>query len=158
MEVAAVENNIYNKLLNLRIALQKEEFKDFDELMARITIKCKYYKVLPLYCFYDNVATLTLVNIEDASQSIRFNAPATDAIGFKSVKEYLYKMAFEVDGVKTYISPKQYIEIIERMKALNVKEKSILDRYQITSLTDMTVDIYKNCIKVFEHMTKEGNK
>ena len=155
--MAVVENNIYNKLLNMRIALQKETVKDFDELMALITVKAKYYKVLPLYCLYDNEATLTLVDIEDIQSVIKFTA-SVDKIGVKLIKQYLYKMAFEVDGAKEYISPKQYIELTERIKQLNISEKEILDRYQLTSLTDMTRDIYKRCTAVFDKMTKEGSK
>lgn len=152
-----MENNIYNKLSNLRIALQKESVKDFDELMNIVTVKCKFYKMLPLYCLYDNEATLTLVNVEDIQDTIKFTA-STDKIAVKDIKQYLYKMAFEVDGVKQYISPKQYIELTERIKALGVSEKDILDRYQLTSLTDMTTEIYRRCTTVLDQMTKEGKK
>ena len=152
-----MENNIYNKLLNMRIALQKETVKDFDELMALITVKAKYYKVLPLYCLYDNEATLTLVDIEDIHSVIKFTA-STDKIGVNHIKQYLYKMAFEVDGTREYISPKQYIELTERIKQLNISEKEILERYQLTSLTDMTIDIYKRCTAVFDKMAKEGSR
>ena len=152
-----MENNIYNKLLNMRIALQKETVKDFDELMALITVKAKYYKVLPLYSLYDTEATLTLVDIEDIQSVIKFTA-STDKISVNYIKQYLYKMAFEVDGAKEYISPKQYIELTERIKQLNISEKEILDRYQLISLTDMTTDIYKRCTAVFDKMKKEGSK
>lgn len=149
-----MENNIYNKLSNLRIALQKESVRDFDELMALVTVKCKYYKVLPLYCIYDKEATLTLVDTEDIQSTIKFTA-STDKIDVKIIKQYLYKMAFEVDGVKEYITPKQYIELTERMAKLGVTKKEILDRYELTSLTDMTVDVYKRCMTVLDKMSKK---
>lgn len=148
-----MENNIHNKLLKMRIALQKEQVKDFDGLVALITQKAKYYKILPLYCFLDDRAVLTLVDLEDVNSSIRFTAPAE--INTKSVKQYLYKMAFEVNCLTEYITAKQYIELLERIKTLGVAEKDILERYQIKSIPDMTQDIYKRCSSVLDQMTKK---
>lgn len=148
-----MENNILNKLLNMRIALQKEQVKDFNELVALITRKAKYYKIIPLYCFMDDKATLRLVDLEDVNSSIKFTAPAE--VNIKSVKQCLYKMAFEVDCEYEYITPRQYLEILERIKTLGVAEKDVLERYQLKSLADMTTDIYKRCNSVLDNMTKK---
>lgn len=148
-----MENNLLNKLLNMRIALQKEQTKDFNELVALITRKAKHYKIIPLYCFMDDKATLRLVDLEDVNSSIKFTAPAE--ISIKSVKQYLYEMAFEVKCLQEYITAKQYVELLERIKTLEVAEKDILERYQLKSLTDMTTDIYKRCSSVLDQMTKK---
>lgn len=148
-----MENNLLNKLLNMRIALQKEQVKDFNELVALITRKAKYYKIIPLYCFMDDKATLRLVDLEDVNSSIKFTAPAE--IGIKSVKQYLYKMAFEVECEHEYITPRQYLELLERIRTLGVAEKDILERYHIKSLADMTTDIYKRCNSVLDQMVKK---
>lgn len=148
-----MENSIHNKLLKMRLVLQKVEVKDFDGLVALITQKAKIYKVLPLYCFYDNKAVLTLIDLEDVNSQIKITAPAE--ISIKSVKQYLYEMAFEVKCLQEYITAKQYVELLERIKTLGVAEKDILERYQLKNLTDMTTDIYKRCSSVLDQMTKK---
>ena len=137
----------------MRIALQKEQTKDFKELEALITRKAKYYKVIPLYCYMDDKATLRLVDLEDVNSSIKFTAPAE--VGIKSVKQYLYKMAFEVEFEHEYITPRQYLELLERIRTLGVAEKDILERYHVKSLADMTTDIYRRCNSVLDNMTKK---
>lgn len=146
-------DNIHLKLFKMREAVKKEHFTTFEELAAVIDKKAKYHRVLPLYCFYDNVAALTLVNVDDVTDVIKFQMPANN---FKEQKQYLYMMAFDINELKEMITPRQYIELTERMKALGVKEKEVLERYNVKSLVDMTVESYKRCMSVMDKLEKKG--
>lgn len=149
-----MESNIYRKLSNLRAALRKEGVTDFPELGEAVSKKAKDYKLIPLYCFYDNMATLTVVDMDEITSKAVFQIPV-DLVGVKSAKEYLYRMAFDIEERNTdTIKPNQYLALCERMKELNVDEKHILERYKITSLASMTQDVYKKCMTVFDQMSQ----
>lgn len=147
-------DNIYTKLSKMRTAVNKEQFNSFSELMTVINTVTKRYKVLPLYSFYDNVATLNLVNMDDILDSLKFEIPV-ELVSIKNVKQYLYKMAFDVEDFEESITPKQYIALIEKMKEVNVTEKEILERYNIKSLADVTPDIYKRCMSALDKTSKK---
>lgn len=144
-------DNIYVKLSKIRESVNKEQFNSFGELMTVINKVTKRYKVLPLYCFYENVATLTLVNMDDIMDTMAFKIPV-ELVNVKNVKQYLYKMAFNVEDFEESITPKQYIALMEKMKEVNVTEKEILERYNLKSLADITLDIYKRCMTVLDKM------
>lgn len=147
-------NNMHEKLMKMREAVKRTDFYSFEELMAVVDKKAKYHRVLPLYCFYEKVATLTLVNLDDIADTVKFQIPA-ELVSLRQTKEYLYKMAFDLQETKESITPREYLLLLERMKALNVEEKDILERYKLKSLADVTPDVYKSCMRVFDKMTKK---
>ena len=70
-----MNNSLYVKLQKMREAIKKEEFNSFPEFLEAVNRKAKHYKVLPLYCFYGDMATLSIVDIEDISLVIKFQIP-----------------------------------------------------------------------------------
>lgn len=146
-------SNIYKKLELVRTAIKKEEFNNFPELLEVVNKKLKSYKLLPLYCFYNDIATLSIVDMDEITTVLKFQVPV-NLVDMKNVKEYLYKMAFDIEGVEN-ITAKQYVTLCGRIKELGVKEKEIIDRYHIKSLADMTPDIYKRCMVALD---KTSNK
>lgn len=148
-----MDNSLYLKLQKMREAIKKEQFNSFHEFMEVVNRKAKYYKVLPLYCFYDKMATLSIVDIENINLVIKFQIPV-ELVSVKDAKQCLYKMAFDVENIEESITPKQFIALMEKMKEVNVTEKEILERYKINSLADITPDIYKRCISVLDKMQK----
>ena len=143
--------SIADKLLNLRVALRKETFTSFDEFVDVIIKKSKYYKILPLFSFLNGDAVLKILDLDGETETITFCIPA-DKVTLQNAKEQLYKMAFDVESIKKGITPKQYIELLERMKELKVDEKDILARYHIKSMAEMTLDIYQRCMTVLDKM------
>lgn len=144
-----MDNNLYVKLQKIREAISKESFNSFSEFKSVVNRLTKKHNVLPLYCIYDNVATLSLVDIDNITLVIKFHTPAENV---KTAKEKLYKMAFDVDDIEEAITIKQYIALTEKMKKCGVSEKEILERYKITSSADITTDIYKRCMSVLDKM------
>ena len=146
-----MKGNIYDKLSRMRESLKKEHYTSFSDFLTAVDKKAKYYKVLPLYCFYDSTATLTIVDMDNIAMCLKFQIPV-DIVGFKGVKQYLYSMAFEVEIGKGSITPIQYVELTERMKELNVSEKEVLERYKIKKLVDMDTETFKRCMTALENM------
>ena len=146
-----MNNSLYVKLQKMREAIKKEEFNSFPEFLEVVNRKAKHYKVLPLYCFYGDMATLSIVDIEDISLVIKFQIPV-ELIGLQSAKQYLYKMAFDVENVEESITPKQFIALMEKMKEVNVTEKEIMERYKLKSLADMTPEIYNRCMTALKRL------
>ena len=138
-------DNIYKKMEKMREAIRKAEFSSFSELLEVINKKAKTYKVLPLFCYYDKLATLSIVDMDEISMVLKFQIPV-DLISVKSAKEHLYKMAFDIEDLGEVITPKQYVDLIDTLTKKNVTEKEILERYNITSLAGMTTDIYRRCM------------
>ena len=145
-----MESNIYRKLSNLREALRKETHTDFAALAESVSKKAKYYKLLPLYCYYNDMATLTVVDMDEITSKAVFQIPV-GLVGVNNAKEYLYSMAFDIERSGTdIISPAQFQSLYERMKERKVTEKEVLERYKLTSLTNMTQDIYKRCMTALD--------
>lgn len=147
-----MDNNLYVKLQKIREAISKESFNSFSEFKSVVNKLLKKHNVLPLYCIYDNVATLSLVDIDNITLVIKFQIPVGNV---KTAKEQLYKMAFDVDEIEESITPKQYIALMEKMKECGVSEKEILERYKIKSLADVTTDIYKRCMSALDKTKKD---
>lgn len=147
-----MESNIYAKMAKIREAIKKEQFNSFPELLEVVNKKAKTYKVLPLYCFYDKLATLSIVDMDEITMVIKFQIPI-ELVGVQNAKQHLYKMAFDIEGLDECITAKQYVELLERMKQHKVTEKEILERYRLQSLADMTPDIYQRCMSVLDKMS-----
>lgn len=148
-------NNIYNKLVKMRESVSKESYRNFDELLAVINRKAKYHKVLPLYCFYDKVATLTILDLECTTTCIKFQIPV-ELVGMENVKQYLYRMAFDINSVENYITYQQISHLHIRMKEVGVKPEKILERYSIKTIMEMTPDVYKRCMEALDKTEKEN--
>lgn len=147
-----MNGNIYEKLLKMRESIKKQKFSSFDEFLKVVDKQAKKYRVLPLYCFYDKVATLSIVDLDSITMVLKFQIPV-ELVGLQNVRAYLYKMAFEInepDG----ITLEQYLKLQERIKELKVDESEILERYHIESLAAMTTDIYRRCMNVLDKMSK----
>jgi len=140
----AADVNIYEKLSRLRESVKKETWSSFYDLMALVHKRAKYYRILPLYCHYDNVATLSMVDMDNITMCIKFQIPV-ESVGMKNVKKELYYMALEITETGETISPKQYIELTEKMKEVEVTEAEVLERYKLKSLAEMPVEIYQRC-------------
>ena len=118
--------NIYEKLQKMRESLKKTNHRSFSEFAAEVDKVAKKNKILPLFCIYNGVATLTLVNVEDVEDKVKFTLPTTGR-GNKAVKKELYCMAFDIDDISEMISLKQYIDLVERMKEKGVTEKEVME-------------------------------
>lgn len=144
--------DIYEKLFKIREAIKKERPVGFPELMDAVRRKTKYHRVIPLYTYFDNTPVLELVNMDDIKDTIKFMLPDNHIKGAAD-KQSLYMMAFDVDSIEEErISAKQYALLVAKMKEKNVDEKEVLERYKLNNLTEMTEDIYKRCMSVFEKM------
>lgn len=148
-------DNIYTKLSKVREAVKKEDCSSYGDMLDVVNKKLKTYKLLPLYCFYGDVATLSIVDMDEITMVLKFQIPV-GLVDVRNIKEYLYRMAFELDG-NTPITAKQYLELVERMTSLRVKESEITERYKIISLEDMTEDTYKWCMAALDKTKRRQN-
>lgn len=146
-----MQSDIYRKLFNMRAAIQKEEIATYEGLIEFVHKKAKYYRILPRYCFYGDVATLSILDLDNTATCLKFQIPV-NLVSIKNAKQYLYKMAFDIEDARP-ITIKHYKLLTEKMAALKVKEKDILDRYHIKALEDMTEDVYERCMSVFRQMS-----
>lgn len=114
-------NNIYIKLQNARVKLQKSEltksgenkfagFKYFElsDFLPRINEIMQEEKLCSFINFYESRATLTIINAENPDEKIEFNSDApelqlkgTNAIQNQGgkityLRRYLYMNAFEI--------------------------------------------------------------
>lgn len=148
-----MENNIYIKLSKIRESIKKEpEAECFSELLTLINKKTKRYGIIPLYCFYNDVATLTLVDMDNIAMCLKFQIPV-ELVGARHVKEQLYRMAFDLEEYKETVTPEQYASLLERMEKKGVTAKEIEERHKLEKLTDITVEIYKRCMSALSRMT-----
>lgn len=151
--------DIYEKLQKIRTAVNKENterpFKDFEAFKLFLDKKLNSNKVLPLYTFYENRATLALLDMDNTESAIDFDVPV-ELVGVRHAKRFLYQMAFDVEiaGTGKGISIKEYVALFEKMTLHNVTEKEILERYSLDKMESMTPDIYQRCMRVFENMSK----
>ena len=150
-------DNIYTKLSKVREAVKKEDCSSYGDMLDVVNKKLKTYKLLPLYCFYGDVATLSIVDMDEITMVLKFQIPV-GLVDVKNIKEYLYRMAFELDdNFNNPITAKQYLELVERMTRLRVKESEITERYKINSLEDMTIDTYKRCMAALDKTKRQQN-
>ena len=148
--------NIYTKLSKVREAVRAEKCSNSEDVMRAIAKKAKALKVLPLFYYYEGIATLTLVNMEDITDRIEFKVQVDSAFSLSEIKYRLYYAAFDLD--EEYGKPmtaKQYIELTERMDKQGVQESEILERYKLNSITDMTVDIFKRCMSALNKTKRQ---
>lgn len=143
-------SNIYEKLFKMRESIKKEQFDTFSEFVDIVDKKAKYHKVLILYCFYDKMAVLTLVNVEEVTDTLKFQLPA-DETSIQQIKEQLYYMAFDINENNT-ITAAQYVNLMKKIKEKKVNEREIIERYKISSIEEMTEDIYKRCKRALARM------
>lgn len=143
-------SNIYEKLFKMRESIKKEQFDTFSEFVDIVDKKAKYHKVLILYCFYDEMAVLTLVNVEEVTDTLKFQLPA-DETSIQQIKEQLYYMAFDINENNT-ITAAQYVNLMKKIKEKKVNEREIIERYKISSIEEMTEDIYKRCKRALARM------
>lgn len=143
-------SNIYEKLFKMRESIKKEQFDTFSEFVDIVDKKAKYHKVLILYCFYDEMAVLTLVNVEEVTDTLKFQLPA-DVMSIQQIKEQLYYMAFDINENNT-ITAAQYVNLMKKIKEKKVNEREIIERYKISSIEEMTEDIYKRCKRALARM------
>lgn len=149
-----MEKTIYIKFSKIREAVRKEHFNTFKELLDIVNRKCKYYGVLPLYCFYDNTATLSLVDLENIAMCLKFQIPV-ELVGSKHVKEHLYRMTFDLEDYKESITAEQYVELLKKMEEKSVTDNEIEERYKLEKLTDITPEIYKRCMTALNRMNND---
>lgn len=148
------QSNIYEKLSKVREGIKKEKCRTFKELLEAVNRKTKYHRLLPLYYSYGKTAILRLVNMDDIEESIFFEVKTNSSgMTVRNAKRCLYQMAFDADNISDRLTLDEYLNLIERMKEKGVKEASILERYNIESLPEMTKDIYDRCMTVFDNMT-----
>ena len=146
------ETNIYKKLQNMRAALRKSQYSSFSELVDVVGKKAKDYKLLPLYSYLDNMATLTIVDMDDITSKVTFQVP-TDLVNVKNAKEQLYNMAFDLEiGSSLTLTPQQFVNLTHTMAEKNVSESEILERYKLKSIVDMTQEIYKRCMSALSRV------
>ena len=71
-----MENSIYLKLEKMRTSIKNSEWSGFPELVELVEKVAKRNKVIVLYCFYDKLATLTLLDMDNIAMCVKFQLPA----------------------------------------------------------------------------------
>lgn len=143
--------NIYEKLLKVREAVKRAKPKTLKELLEAAAKATKRYRIIHLYHSYGYTAILKLVNMDNITESVEFEVN-TDDLSVRNAKRCLYQMAFDIDNINEKLTLDEYLNLIERMKEKGVKESSILERYKLESLPEMTREIYDRCMTAFDNM------
>jgi len=146
-----MENSIYLKLQKIRESIRKSKWDNFNELIAIVERKAKWHKVIVLYCFYDKVACLTLLDMDNIAMCIKFQLPA-DFTNMKNVRYELYKMAFELEEPTDNLTAFDLAFMLERMREKGVTVEAFLERYKIKSLTEVNADIYSRCMATLNQL------
>lgn len=151
-----MENSIYMKLQKMRTSIKNSEWGSFPELVELVDKKAKRYKVIVLYCFYDKLATLSLIDMDNIAMCVKFQLPA-ELTNMRQVRQQLYYMAFnltEADTAISKISARELLHLLEWMKKKGVTEKEVCERYHVLGLADMTAENYTSCLSVLNKMNK----
>lgn len=146
-----MENSIYSKLQKMRESIRRSKWNNFNELIALVERKAKWHKVIVLYCFYDKIATLTLLDMDNIAMCIKFQLPA-DFTNMKNVRYELYKMAFELEETTDNLTAFDLAFMLEQMRGKGVTVEAFLERYKIKSLTEVNADIYSRCMATLNQM------
>lgn len=146
-----MENSIYVKLSKMRESIKKSGWNNFNELVKVVDSVAKRQKVILMYCFYDRVATLTLLDMDNIAMAVKFQLPA-DMTSMRKVRQELYKMAFELDEPTESITAFDFAFMLEQMRSKGVTIEAFLERYKIKSLTEVTPDIYSRCMTALNQM------
>ena len=152
-----MENSIYMKLQKMRTSIKNSEWGSFPELVELVDKKAKRYKVIVLYCFYDKLATLTLLDMDNITMCVKFQLPA-ELTNMRQVRQQLYYMALnltEADTAIITISARELLDLLERMKKKGVTEAEVCERYHVSSLADLTIGNYNSCLSVLSKMNKQ---
>lgn len=151
-----MEKNIYSKLQALRTSIKNSEWNNFSELVELVDKVAKRNKVIVLYCFYDKLATLSLLDMDNIAMCVKFQLPA-ELTNMRQVRQQLYYMALnltEDERANITISARELLDLLERMKKKGVTEAEVCERYHVTSLADLTVGNYNSCLSVLNKMNK----
>ena len=140
-----MENSIYLKLQKMRESIRKSKWSNFSELIALVEKRAKSNQVMVIYCFFDKVATLTLLDMDNIAMCIKFQLPA-DLTNMRNVRYELYKMAFELGEPTDTLTAFDLAFMLERMREKGVTVEAFLERYKIKSLTEVNADIYSRCM------------
>lgn len=156
-----MENSIYMKLQKMRTSIKNSEWGSFPELVELVDKVAKRNKVIVLYCFYDKLATLSLIDMDNIAMCVKFQLPA-ELTNMRQVRQQLYCMALnltEADTVINTISARELLQLLERMKKKGVTELEVCERYHVPSLADLTVENYTSCLSVLNkmHKSQEAN-
>lgn len=146
-----MENSIYSKLQKMRESLRRSKWSNFNELIALVEKRARTNDVIILYCFYDKVATLTLLDMDNIAMCIKFQLPA-DFTNMKNVRYELYKMAFELEEPTDNLTAFDLAFMLERMREKGVTVEAFLERYKIKSLTEVNADIYSRCMATLNQL------
>lgn len=148
-----MENSIYLKLQKMRTSIKNSEWCSFPEFVELVDKVAKRNKVIILYCFYDKLATLTLLDMDNTTMCIKFQLPA-ELTDMRQVRQKLYYMAFNLTEDNTMISTRELLHLLEQMKEKGVSEDKIRERYHVPSLADLTAENYTSCLSVLNKMNK----
>lgn len=148
-----MENSIYIKLQKIRTSIKNSEWGGFPELVELVDKVAKRNKVIVLYCFYDKLATLTLLDMDNIAMCVKFQLPA-DTVSMRQVRKQLYYMALNLTETNTMISTRELLNLLEQMKEKGVTEDKIRERYHVSSLADLTTENYNSCLAVLNKMNK----
>lgn len=150
-----MENSIYLKLQKMRTSIKNSEWRSFPELVELVEKVAKRNKVIVLYCFYDKLATLTLLDMDNIAMCVKFQLPA-DTVSMRQVRQQLYYMALNMTEADTAItiSARELLHLLELMKKKGVKEIEVRERYHVASLADLTIENYNSCLSVLRKMNK----
>jgi len=148
-----MENSIYMKLQKMRTSIKNSEWGSFPELVELVDKKAKRYKVIVLYCFYDKLATLSLIDMDNIAMCVKFQLPA-ELTNMKQVRQQLYYMALNLTEANTMITTRELLHLLEQMKEKGVSEDKIRKRYRVFSLADLSAEDYTSCLSVLNKMNK----
>ena len=117
------DSNIYRKLQNMRAKLKETPYSSFSELADIVAKKAKDYKLIPLYSYIDDMATLTIVDMDDINSKVVFKIPA-ESTSIQNAKEHLYNMAFDLEKIGEPITPHQYVNLCNTMQDKGVQKRT----------------------------------
>lgn len=146
-----MENSIYLKLQKIREGLRRSNWSNFSELITLVERKAKYHKAMVIYTFFDKVATLTILDMDNIAMCINFQLPA-DLTNMKNVRYELYKMAFGLGEPTDSLTAFDLAFMLERMREKGVTVEAFLERYKIKSLTEVNADIYSRCMATLNQL------
>lgn len=148
-----MENSIYMKLQKMRTSIKNSEWNNFSELVELVDKVAKRNKVIVLYCFYDKLATLSLLDMDNIAMCVKFQLPA-ELTTMKQVRQQLYYMALNLTEANTMITTRELLHLLEQMKEKGVSEDKIRKRYHVFSLADLSAEDYTSCLSVLNKMNK----
>lgn len=193
--------NIYEKLQKCRVELQKSDLKktghntysnyfyfELGDFLPRINELQYENKLVSIFSYSNELATLEIINTESVEETIMFSTPIVvpslkacnelQNIGGTQTfaRRYLYVMAFEISEQdlvsKTELTEEDEMKTAENLRIDKIKvgivkdllekaevtEQAMCDRYEIKKIGDITNIMFPKILKKLETTIEAKNK